>query len=32
VKFTAYQGEMMKEEALSSFALYDAYRISPHAQ
>jgi len=26
VGFTAYEGEMMKEEALTSFTLYDAYR------
>jgi len=27
VEFTAYRGEMMKEGALTSFALYDAYRF-----
>jgi len=25
VQFTAYEGEMMKEEALTSFTLHDSY-------
>jgi len=33
VEFTAYKGEAIKEVAMTSFKLYDAYRnFVPHAQ